>query len=110
MLLKRVIPCLDVKDGRVVKGVRFVDLTDEGDPPELARRYVARRIDAWEGRRSLDAAGAARLRAELAKLAPYARSKAQGEREVRAGIDRGLDAVLGDRLLLGEAALEALRH
>jgi cyclase len=40
MLLKRVIPCLDVKDGRVVKGVRFVDLTDEGDPPELARRYA----------------------------------------------------------------------
>ena len=40
MLLKRVIPCLDVKDGRVVKGVRFVDLTDEGDPPELAKRYA----------------------------------------------------------------------
>ena len=40
MLIKRVIPCLDVKDGRVVKGVRFVDLTDEGDPPELARRYA----------------------------------------------------------------------
>ncbi len=40
MLLRRVIPCLDVKDGRVVKGVRFVDLTDEGDPPELAKRYA----------------------------------------------------------------------
>ena len=40
MLLRRVIPCLDVKDGRVVKGVRFVDLTDEGDPPELAQRYA----------------------------------------------------------------------
>jgi cyclase len=40
MLLLRVIPCLDVKDGRVVKGVRFIDLTDEGDPPELARRYA----------------------------------------------------------------------
>jgi cyclase len=40
MLLKRVIPCLDVKDGRVVKGVQFVDLTDEGDPPELAARYA----------------------------------------------------------------------
>jgi cyclase len=40
MLLRRVIPCLDVKDGRVVKGVRFIDLTDEGDPPELARRYA----------------------------------------------------------------------
>jgi imidazole glycerol-phosphate synthase subunit HisF len=40
MLLRRVIPCLDVRDGRVVKGVRFVDLTDEGDPPELAARYA----------------------------------------------------------------------
>lgn len=40
MLLRRVIPCLDVKDGRVVKGVRFVDLTDEGDPPTLAKRYA----------------------------------------------------------------------
>ena len=40
MTLKvRVIPCLDVKDGRVVKGVRFVDLTDAGDPVEAARAY-----------------------------------------------------------------------
>ena len=35
----RVIPCLDVSDGRVVKGVNFVDLVDAGDPVELARRY-----------------------------------------------------------------------
>jgi cyclase len=35
----RLIPCLDVTDGRVVKGVQFVDLTDEGDPVELAARY-----------------------------------------------------------------------
>lgn len=41
MLRKRVIPCLDVTEGRVVKGVNFVDLTDEGDPVELAERYVA---------------------------------------------------------------------
>ncbi len=45
MLLRRVIPCLDVRDGRVVKGVRFVDLTDEGDPPELAARYAAAGAD-----------------------------------------------------------------
>ena len=36
MLTKRVIPCLDVKDGRVVKGVNFVGLRDAGDPIELA--------------------------------------------------------------------------
>ncbi len=39
MLTKRVIPCLDVKDGRVVKGVNFVNLRDAGDPVELASRY-----------------------------------------------------------------------
>lgn len=38
-LSKRVIPCLDVDAGRVVKGVRFVDITDAGDPVEVARRY-----------------------------------------------------------------------
>ncbi len=39
MLAKRIIPCLDVKDGRTVKGVNFVDLTDAGDPVALAARY-----------------------------------------------------------------------
>jgi cyclase len=41
----RVIPCLDVTGGRVVKGVRFVDLVDEGDPVELAARYDAEGAD-----------------------------------------------------------------
>jgi imidazole glycerol-phosphate synthase subunit HisF len=45
MLCRRVIPCLDVADGRVVKGTRFVDLMDEGDPPELAERYAAEGAD-----------------------------------------------------------------
>jgi cyclase len=39
MLTARIIPCLDVKDGRVVKGVNFLDLRDAGDPVEVARRY-----------------------------------------------------------------------
>lgn len=39
MLSKRLIPCLDIKDGRVVKGVNFVDLTDAGDPVETAKLY-----------------------------------------------------------------------
>ena len=38
-LAKRIIPCLDVDDGRVVKGVKFVDIRDAGDPVEIARRY-----------------------------------------------------------------------
>jgi imidazole glycerol-phosphate synthase subunit HisF len=44
-LAKRLIPCLDVRDGRVVKGTRFVDLRDAGDPVELAARYDAEGAD-----------------------------------------------------------------
>jgi cyclase len=44
-LRKRIIACLDVTDGRVVKGTRFVDLVDAGDPVELARRYAAAGAD-----------------------------------------------------------------
>jgi cyclase len=39
MLTRRIIPCLDVKDGRVVKGIHFVNLRDAGDPVELGSRY-----------------------------------------------------------------------
>ncbi len=45
MLFKRVIPCLDVHEGRVVKGTNFVDLRDAGDPVELAARYEAAGAD-----------------------------------------------------------------
>ncbi len=45
MLAKRIIPCLDVKDGRVVKGVNFVGLRDAGDPVEVAQRYDAEGAD-----------------------------------------------------------------
>ena len=45
MSIKRVIPCLDVKDGRVVKGVKFVNLRDAGDPVELAAAYAAAGAD-----------------------------------------------------------------
>ncbi len=45
MLSKRIIPCLDVKDGRTVKGVNFVDLKDAGDPVELAWQYAEQGAD-----------------------------------------------------------------
>lgn len=45
MLTKRIIPCLDVKDGRVVKGVSFVELRDAGDPVESAKAYEAQGAD-----------------------------------------------------------------
>lgn len=73
MRAKRIIPCLDVKDGRVVKGVGFVDLRDTGDPVELAKRYDADGADeitlldiaaSTEGRKTtLDLV--ARIRAEV---------------------------------------------
>src|SRR4030066_1428814 len=45
MLTKRIIPCLDIKNGRTVKGVNFVDLRDAGDPVELAAIYAQNGAD-----------------------------------------------------------------
>ncbi len=45
MLTKRIIACLDVRNGRVVKGVRFIDLVDAGDPAQLAKRHAAAGAD-----------------------------------------------------------------
>jgi len=45
MLTKRIIPCLDIKEGRTVKGVNFIDLRDAGDPVELAAAYAAQGAD-----------------------------------------------------------------
>lgn len=45
MLTKRIIPCLDIKNGRTVKGVNFVDLRDAGDPVELAKQYANQGAD-----------------------------------------------------------------
>ncbi|MFH0877519.1 MAG: imidazole glycerol phosphate synthase subunit HisF, partial [Candidatus Omnitrophota bacterium] len=62
MLTKRIIPCLDVKDGRVVKGVRFFSLRDAGDPVEVAKAYEQQKADelvflditaSYEGRQTM---------------------------------------------------------
>ena len=45
MLAKRIVPCLDIRDGRTVKGINFVDIIDAGDPVELACRYVEEGAD-----------------------------------------------------------------
>ncbi|RSK38684.1 imidazole glycerol phosphate synthase subunit HisF [Mangrovimonas spongiae] len=45
MLTKRIIPCLDIKDGRTVKGINFVNLRDAGDPVELAKQYAKKGAD-----------------------------------------------------------------
>ena len=45
MLTKRIIPCLDLKDGRVVKGIKFLNLRDAGDPVEVAQFYDREKAD-----------------------------------------------------------------
>ena len=45
MLTKRIIPCLDIKNGRAVKGINFINLRDAGDPVELAKQYVSQGAD-----------------------------------------------------------------
>lgn len=62
MLSRRIIPCLDVRDGKVVKGVHFVGIQEVGDPVELARQYNDQRADelvflditaTWQGRKTM---------------------------------------------------------
>jgi cyclase len=65
MLTKRIIPCLDIKDGRTVKGVNFVDLRDAGDPVELAQRYADEGADELV---FLDISASQEKRKTLAKL------------------------------------------
>lgn len=65
MLAKRIIPCLDIKDGRTVKGVNFVDLRDAGDPVELATRYTQEGADELV---FLDISATEQKRKTLAKL------------------------------------------
>ncbi len=65
MLTKRIIPCLDIKDGRTVKGVNFVSLRDAGDPVELAQRYAEEGADELV---FLDISASEEKRKTLAKL------------------------------------------
>jgi cyclase len=65
VLTKRIIPCLDVKDGRTVKGVNFVSLRDAGDPIELAQRYAQEGADELV---FLDISASEEKRKTLAKL------------------------------------------
>ena len=65
MLTKRIIPCLDIKDGRTVKGVNFVSLRDAGDPVELAQRYAVEGADELV---FLDISASEEKRKTLAKL------------------------------------------
>ena len=117
MLAKRVIPCMDVKDGRVVKGVNFVNLRDAGDPIELAQRYDAERADEVV---FLDITATSDDRATTVELAsraseqlhlPYCvgggfRSVADIRRMIAAGADKVSvnSAAVADPALITEAA------
>jgi imidazole glycerol-phosphate synthase subunit HisF len=100
MLTKRIIPCLDVKDGRVVKGVNFVDLVDKGDPAEHARRYDEEGADeitllditaTTEGRRAMLDVVAAAAAATFTPLTVG--GGIQSEADVEALLEAGADKV-----------------
>ena len=99
MLCKRIIACLDVRDGAVVKGVQFVDLRHAGDPAELARRYNSEGIDeivilditaTIEGRRALADTIRAVSREIFIPLAVWGgiRTEADADAAVEAGADK----------------------
>ena len=108
MLSKRIIACLDVRDGKVVKGVNFVDLRDAGDPAALARRYNVEGIDEIV---ILDVTATIEARRARAKtISAVAREiflpltvggGIRGEDDAAAAIDAG-----ADKVSLNTAALE----
>lgn len=117
-LTRRVIPCLDVAAGRVVKGVRFRDLADQGDPPEAAARYAEQGADeivflditaAPEGRPT-DLGWVSRTAERVfipLTVGGGVRSLADAERLLRAGADK---VAVNTAALRRPALLEELAH
>lgn len=89
MLKKRIIPCLDIKEGRVVKGVNFVGLTDAGNPVELAARYAAEGADELV---FLDITATVEKRKTLAGLVTEVASQINIPFTVGGGINTAADA------------------
>jgi cyclase len=112
MLARRIIACLDVRDGRVVKGVRFEGLTDAGDPAALSARYAAEGIDeiavldvtaTIEGRRALAATVGAIAREAFIPLAAGGGIRAEGDAAPL--LDAGADKVTLNTAALRDPAL-----
>ncbi len=119
MLLKRIIPCLDVDAGRVVKGVKYVDHVDAGDPVEVARMYDAQEADeitfldisaSHEGRRTLFDVVA--RTAETVFMPLCVGGGVRSLQDIRDLLNAGADkvsimtAAVNDPALVGEAALK----
>jgi cyclase len=112
MHYKRVIPCLDVSDGRVVKGVGFVDLRDAGDPVELAARYDASGADELV---FLDITATSDKRATVVKLARRAADEVfipftigggiRSVQDAQAVLDAGADKVSVNSAALADPQL-----
>src|SRR5918992_1387101 len=90
MLLRRVIPCLEVDKGRVVKGVEFVDIRDAGDPVELAVRYQDEGADEIV---FLDITASHERRETVAELARRCADDVRSARDAQAVLDAGADKV-----------------
>ena len=95
--IKRVIPCLDVKDGRVVKGVGFVDLRDAGDPVELAAKYGRSGADEVV---FLDITATNEGRATTIEMA----ARAKGELDIPYTVGGGFRDIEGIRAMLAAGA------
>ena len=107
MLAKRIIPCLDVKNGRVVKGVRFLKLKDAGDPVEAGRRYERQGADELV---FLDITASAERRGTRVKLAARVAAEIFIPFTVGGGIKsleeiRGILAAGADKVSLNTAAV-----
>lgn len=89
MLKKRIIPCLDIRDGRTVKGVNFIDIKDAGDPVELAKRYVDQGADELV---FLDITATVEKRKTLARLVERIAYEINIPFTVGGGIDTAKDA------------------
>jgi imidazoleglycerol phosphate synthase, cyclase subunit len=108
MLTKRIIPCLDVKNGRVVKGVNFVDLRDAGDPATLAETYMREGADELT---FLDISASTERRATMLAWVEIVADAISIPFTVGGGISSAADAVkliaLGaDKISLNTAAVE----
>jgi len=97
MLKKRIIPCLDIKDGRVVKGVRFLELKDAGNPVELASFYSKNGADELV---FLDISATLEKRKTLAKMA----TQLSKEISIPFTVGGGIQSVDDARLLLQSGA------